>query len=455
MKLPFVDITPTAIPLTVIPKADYSRWLERQDEITKSWLTQHDFNAEAGSVVVIRHADGSVNRVVAGQGTNFWQYAQLANVLPAGTYHLQTNLDRHEANFACVAWALAHYSFETYKTKKSEKKNALVWPAQAHQEWVKAAVTAITQARDLINTPAVDLTPLALADVVKSLAGEFKATCTVVAGKELEKNYPAIHTVGKAAAASPCLIDLKWDHPYAVHSLTLVGKGVTFDSGGLDIKPSSGMLTMKKDMGGAAYVIALARLIMHLNYPLTLRVLIPAAENAISGNAMRPMDIITTKKGTTVEVGNTDAEGRLILADALTEAIATKPDLIIDCATLTGAARIALGTELPGFFCNNVKIAQKLSQIGEEVEDPLWQLPLFQPYQRQLKSPNADLNSVGKGGYGGAIVAALFLEHFVEETPWVHVDTMGWNLNSQPGRPEGGDIMGWFALAEFVARWAS
>jgi leucyl aminopeptidase len=273
----------------------------------------------------------------------------------------------------------------------------------------------------------------------------------VITGEDLlSQNYPMDYAVGKAHAIPPRLIDLRWGEPTAP-KVTLVGKGVCFDTGGLDIKSAAGMKLMKKDMGGAAQVLGLAQFIMALKVPVCLRVLIPAVENSIAGNAMRPLDILTSRKGVTVEVGNTDAEGRLVLADALWEACSEDPQLLIDCATLTGAARIAVGSELPAFFCNDEAMAEALQQAGTAVDDPLWQLPLYQPYRTMLDSPIADLNNISNSSYGGAITAALFLQEFVKPgVPWIHLDFMAYNLRSLPGRPEGGEAMGMRALLELI-----
>ena len=277
----------------------------------------------------------------------------------------------------------------------------------------------------------------------KPLAKSHKAKIAITSGADLlRKNYPCIHAVGRASASKPSLIDIRWGTTNSP-KVTLVGKGVCFDSGGLDIKPASGMLNMKKDMGGAAQVLGLAHMIMDANLSIRLRVLIPAVENAISGDAYRPRDVLQTRKGLTVEVGNTDAEGRLILSDALTEATKDKPTMIIDFATLTGAARVAMGTDVPALFCNDDQLADSLIQYGTETEDPLWRLPLWAGYKSMLKSTVADLSSTGSTPYGGAITAALFLEHFVEpNTPWAHIDLMSYNNNTRPGRPEGGEAQG-------------
>jgi leucyl aminopeptidase len=328
----------------------------------------------------------------------------------------------------------------------------LAWPEGAARERVRAAAEATYWVRDLINTPANDMGPAELAAAARGLARRFGARLGVVAGPALREGFPAVHAVGRASRRSPRLLDLRWGRrgPQVV----LVGKGVCFDSGGLDLKSAAGMKLMKKDMGGAAHVLGLARMIMAARLPLRLRVLIPAVENAVSGDALRPLDVIRTRRGLSVEVGNTDAEGRLILADALTAA--GSPDLLVDFATLTGAARIALGTELPALFCNDDELAARLAACADAEDDPLWRLPLHAPYARMLRSSVADLSNVADGPYAGALVAALFLERFVDPgTPWIHLDLMGWNLGGTPGRPEGGEAMGMravFRLIEALAR---
>jgi leucyl aminopeptidase len=306
-------------------------------------------------------------------------------------------------------------------------------------------------ARDLINTPANDMGPVQLEAATRAIADTYQADITVTTGLDLEtQNYPLIYAVGKASTASPRLIDLRWGDPDAP-KVTLVGKGVCFDSGGLDIKTAQGMLLMKKDMGGAAHALGLALLIMKLQVPVCLRVLIPAVENSIAGNATRPLDVIPSRKGITVEIGNTDAEGRLVLADALWEASREDPALIVDFATLTGAARVALGTELPAFFCNHPDLTAALKACGDQTADPLWNLPLHQPYRDLLNSKVADISNISSGSYGGAITAALFLQEFVKpKIPWIHIDMMAWNLRSLPGRPEGGEVMGMRSVFELI-----
>ncbi|MFN8694106.1 MAG: leucyl aminopeptidase family protein, partial [Holosporales bacterium] len=316
-------------------------------------------------------------------------------------------------------------------------------PIGADTAWVETMSSAIFMGRDLINQPANELTPQTLAKAATDVANAHGAFFTLIEGAELlDAGYPLIHAVGKASAHPPCLIDFTWGDA-AHRKVTLVGKGVTFDSGGLNIKPGSNMALMKKDMGGAAWVLALAQMIMALKLPIRLRVLIPAVENAVGGKAFRPGDILPSRKGITVEIGDTDAEGRLILADCLWEAAQEQPDLLIDAATLTGAQRVALGTDLPGFFTNRRDVAAGLMQASTAVHDPLWELPLFAAYRSQLDSKVADISNIGGGGYGGAITAALFLQEFVgDAVPWVHLDFMAWNLRDLPGRPVGGEVQG-------------
>ncbi len=305
--------------------------------------------------------------------------------------------------------------------------------------------------RDLINTPTEDLGPAQLGDAMRKEADQFGARMSTISGvKLLTENFPAIHAVGRASEREPRLLKMEWGddaHPM----VALCGKGVCFDTGGLNLKPSTGMALMKKDMGGAAHVLALARLIMQAQLPVRLLVLIPAVENSVSGNAYRPGDVISTRKGLSIEIGNTDAEGRVVLADALAYACESDPDLVIDFATLTGAARTAMGTDLPPIFSNDISIAQAITAAGELEEDPLWVFPLYQPYNELLKSPIADLNNMGKTPFGGCITAALFLEHFVTpKTDWVHIDTFGWNQTTRPGRPLGGEALGLRAVFRYL-----
>ena len=374
---------------------------------------------------------------------------ELANSLPAGDYLLQDISDHDQLISIAFAWGAGAYRFERYVQPGKPQARLLLADEGALNEALKL-VEATKRVRDLINTPAADMMPENLAAAVEAMAQEFNAEFRQTVGDDLlDENYPMVHAVGRASVHAPRLLDLRWgdeSHP----KVTLVGKGVCFDSGGMDIKPSSAMRWMKKDMGGSAHTIGLAYLIMAQKLPVRLRLLIPAVENAVSGNAFRPGDVLNTRKGSTVEIDNTDAEGRLVLCDALTEAISEKPELVVDYATLTGAARVALGTELPGFFTNQLQLASDLMQVGQKVTDPVWSLPLHQPYKDFLKSDIADLVNCASTPFGGAISAALYLEHFVEETPWVHFDVMAWNNRKLSGRPVGGEAMGMRAMFGYL-----
>ncbi|MBX3486297.1 MAG: leucyl aminopeptidase family protein [Candidatus Paracaedibacteraceae bacterium] len=451
----FSNPSSDAINITFCTPESLSDFKRTLPDFSQNWIATFNFEAKPETVIILPDETGAIQQVLWGLSDSAWQMAVLASKLPAGVYHID-DWQGMNPELGILTWALSHYQFNRYKKGSDQACPKLVVPHTLNIKWVETAYKAITLVRDLINTPAEDLMPRDLAAISQDLAKQFKADFSVVCGDSLQREYPSIYRVGRAATAEPLLIDLKWSHPNPQKKLVLVGKGVCFDSGGLDIKPSSGMLTMKKDMGGAAHVLGLARMIMAMNLPIDLRLLIPAVENAISGNAMRPMDVIKTRKGTTVEIGNTDAEGRLVLSDALYEASQSDPDLIIDFATLTGAARIALGTELPALFSNCNESAEGILAQGRDCDDQLWRMPLYQPYKKHLKSLVADLNNVGKSSYGGAITAALFLEQFVEKNcPWVHIDLMAWNVASLPGRPEGGEAMGLLAVYHYLTQWAN
>lgn len=449
----FAELNTPAISIYCLDTKTFPQWLDNQDNFTQNWLKSTLFTADPGTIALVPNTDGNIRFVLWGQDEGFWHYATLAQKLPSGTYRLEDNLDSFQANHACLAWGLSFYQFQKYRSSSSQISKQLVWPQTAEQSWVEAHLQAIINIRDWINTPAADFTPTTLANLAQELAQHHRADIRVIKGAQLQQEYPCVYTVGKAAEIEPCYIHLHHRHPQAKKKLALVGKGVCFDSGGLDLKPANGMQLMKKDMGGAAHALGLAQLIMAMNLPIELDLYIPAVENSVSSNAMHPLDIIKTKKGLTVEIGNTDAEGRLILADALYEASQNQPDLIIDFATLTGAARIALGTELPALFCNQQPLAMQFIAAANNVQDDVWLLPLHQPYAKQLKTAFADLSSTGSS-YGGAIVAALFLEHFVTlDIPWMHIDLMAYRLNTSPGRPEGGDAMALRAAYEFLSHW--
>lgn len=427
--------------------------LQDYPQETQAWMQAMGFKADPGSYCLIPSVGGALDRVLVGraQSLDTWTLGQLPQVLPALRYTLPDDLSPEDSTRLMLGWRLGQYRFLKYKQKANGAIAELIPPANADVAYVETAVEAITLTRDLINTPASDMGPAELEAAAHVLAVTYGADLTVITGPDLEtENYPMIYAVGRASASAPRLLDLRWGDLDAPR-VTLVGKGVCFDSGGLDLKPSKGMLMMKKDMGGAAHALGLALMIMKLHLPICLRVLIPAVENSVSGNAMRPLDVLHTRKGITVEVGNTDAEGRLVLADALWEATRDHPHLLVDFATLTGAARVALGSELPAFFCNDADTIQALNAIAATTDDPLWNLPLHTPYRDMLGSKVADLSNVSNSAFGGAITAALFLQEFVTpETPWIHIDMMAWNLRSLPGRPEGGEAMGLRSVFELI-----
>ena len=435
--------TKTTVKVHVVPRADVKGWVKKQAASVRGWVKAQGFRPKAGRVLTLPARDGSLWGVlfVRPDEPDPFAYARLRGALPKGRYALEGEIDAAHAEAAALGWALAAYRFEKYKAPKRAARK-LVWPEGADRGRVKRLAEATYLVRDLITTPANDLGPAELEDTAHFLAERHGAKVAVVRGDDLLKQgWPAVHAVGRASANAPRLIDLPWgdeEHP----KLTLVGKGVCFDSGGLDLKPASGMLLMKKDMGGAAHALGLAHAIMDAGLKVRLRVLVPAVENSVDGNAFRPLDVLQTRKGLTVEVGNTDAEGRLILCDALHEACEEKPAILLDFATLTGAARVALGTELPALFCNDDTLAGEILCQGLGAQDPLWRLPLHDPYDRYLESKVADVSNTSSTRYGGAITAALFLRRFVDAgVSWAHVDLMAFNNGDRPGRPKGGEAM--------------
>ena len=441
------------VPIVPIEKDVFEAWRADQPEEMRVWVESTGFNAAPRSLSLVSGAHGGLGSVLLGVEAHddFWAYADLPGRLPIGSYRIDARMDRASATGVALGWALGCYAFDRYAAKSAGPVPSLVWPEGADRAHVRSAAEATTAVRDLINTPAGDMGPAELAAAARRIADEGGAKVTEIKDAALlRRGYPTIHAVGRASANAPRLIDLRWGRTGAP-KVTLLGKGVCFDSGGLDIKPAQGMLRMKKDMAGAAHALGVAGMIMSAGLDVRLRVLIPAVENSISGNALRPLDIVKSRSGITVEVGNTDAEGRLILCDALTEAETERPDLMVDFATLTGAARIALGAELPAFFCNNDALAKELWSAGESVSDPLWRLPLWRPYRRLLDSKTADINNVSEGGMAGAITAALYLEEFVDRTtPWIHLDIMAWNPAARPGRPVGGEAQGMRAIYALI-----
>ena len=432
-------------------KQPFETWLSNQTQFTQNWLKQISFSGNGLAVIPNEQGELAQAVFIVDNASHYFACGDLIKKLPAGQYLLHAEPEHQQA--ICFAWLVGAYSYTRYVTKKQNKEPLPVL-AVSDQALVDSAIKyaeATALVRDLVNTPAADMMPKNLGESAQQLADNFGGKLTQTIGDDLlTENYPTIHAVGRASVNVPRLIDLSWgneNHP----KITLVGKGVCFDSGGLDLKPSAGMRNMKKDMGGSAHVLGLAHLIMSHNLPINLRVLIPAVENAVSNNAMRPGDVLTTRSGQTVEIDNTDAEGRLVLCDALTEADTESPELIIDFATLTGAMRVALGTELPGFFSTNDEVAAGITNAGSKISDPVWRMPLYQPYNDLFKSTIADMANCSTTPFGGAITAALYLQKFVrKETNWVHFDVMAFNVRTLSGRPLGGEAFGIRAVFDYL-----
>jgi leucyl aminopeptidase len=433
-------------PLWLLYEDEIEGWRAGQSPLARQWLVEHNFRAEKHRVVLLPDANGGLDAAVAGLGKrlgelSLWHAAGLVERLPARRFRLAQEFAASEATQLALGFAYGAYRFERYRSSKTETAS-LEPPPNADREFVTRAAESLRMARDWINTPAGDFGPSQLAAAAQQVADRHQAAFKEWVGQDLlSANFPAIHAVGRASSEAPRLVELRWvpRGGDAYPRITLIGKGVCFDSGGLDIKPSSGMALMKKDMGGAAVALALAHLLMSAKVRAQLRVLVPAVENAISGNAYRPGDVLATRKGLTVEVGNTDAEGRLVLCDALAFADAERPDLIIDFATLTGAARVALGPELPALFGNEERMVQSLAKVAAAEHDPLWPMPLWAGYEDELASKIADLNNVASSPFAGAIFGALFLKRFVTESPWMHIDLYAWNSKDRPGRGVGGE----------------
>ncbi|HEY0942131.1 MAG TPA: leucyl aminopeptidase family protein [Steroidobacter sp.] len=451
-------MTTPSIPLHLLHEDDFEQWRTAQDEATRNWAATHGFKAERNKLLLLPGPLGRPAAVIVGLGKNnpreevsFWIGAALADRLPDGQYHLANTLPARAATQFAAGWGHGQYRFERYKRGGPQRSVQLKLPEGADSSEVERLRSANALARDLINTPANDMSPEALAHAAIEVARRYGARHRVIIGDDLLKErLPAVHAVGRAAAVAPRLVDIEWGDA-SKPKVTLVGKGVCFDSGGLDIKPGASMLLMKKDMGGAAVALALAQTIMDAKLPVRLRVLLPMVENAISGNAFRPGDVLGTRKGLTVEVGNTDAEGRLVLCDALALADEEQPDLLIDTATLTGAARVALGPELPALFGNDDEIVEEVLRAGAAESDPLWRLPLWSGYDDELSSKIADVNNVAASGFSGSIIAALFLRRFVSNArAWLHLDLYAWNGKERPGRPVGAEPQAVRALYAFL-----
>jgi leucyl aminopeptidase len=454
MAFSLIDDADGAVPLTVLTKTAIGAWSDGAMARERDWAAAVGFAGEAGKVALVPGKNGELGRVLVGASESeaaMWAVAGVSETLPEGSYRLDPVPDGTDASHVALGWALGTYRFTRYHAKPAGKAR-LVWPDGADRDHVERLAGAVFLARDLATTPASDMGPEELADAAQKVAKAEGARWRVVVGDGLlAENYPAIHAVGRASTRAPRLVDIIWGDEKAP-KVTLVGKGVCFDTGGLDLKPASSMLNMKKDMAGAAIMLGLGQAIMQAGLKVRLRVLLPCVENSVAGNAMRPRDIITTRKGLTVEIGNTDAEGRLILCDALADAADEKPEMIVDAATLTGAARVALGPELPALFCNDDGLANALIAAGAAEDDPMWRMPLYKPYRRLIDSKVADLNNVSDGPQGGAITAALYLNEFVDPAvPWAHLDVMAWNQRSRPGRPEGAEAQTLRAVYAYIA----
>ncbi|HEX9160049.1 MAG TPA: leucyl aminopeptidase family protein [Rhizomicrobium sp.] len=430
-----------AIPIDAVASRQAKAWLACQDARTGKWLRAMNFSAKAGELRLAPSSSGEIGLAVLGLGeeSDPLALAACSESLPDGIYAFRDVPGAYAGARGIVAWLLGTYTFDRYRKRAKRAAKLLIRDERDAAEAERIA-EGVFLARDLINTPSNDMGPAELADAASGLARRHRATIVLIEGDALLKeNYPLVHAVGRASDRAPRLIDIRWGTAKAPR-VTLVGKGVCFDSGGLDLKTAAGMLTMKKDMGGAAVVLGLAHMIMAAKLPVRLRVLIPAVENAVSGRAYRPGDVFRSRKGLSVEIGNTDAEGRLVLADALCEADSEEPDLLIDIATLTGAARAATGMELPPFFTDDEAFAADLSRHARDVHDPLWRLPLWRGYEKTIASPIADLNNSPDYNLAGAITAALFLNRFVARArTWVHMDIPAWTDRPRPGRPRGAE----------------
>ena len=439
--LPFLqDSSAPATPIHVIRTGEWSQWIERHSETLRRLAAAHDFQAQNARILLVPATDGAIERVLFGAGdkANVNVIGALAQHLPAGDYRIAFSPREFGATATAIAWGLGAYGFDRYK-KRKRPAPLLAPPEGADMAEVDRIVEASWLVRDLVNTPTNDMGPIALHAAAEAVAERCGASVEAIVGDDLlTQNYPLIHAVGRASAEAPRLIHLSWGDA-AAPRVAIIGKGVCFDTGGLDLKPSTGMRLMKKDMGGAAHALGLAQVIMDAKLNVRLDVYLSVVENSVASNAFRPGDIIASRKGLTVEIDNTDAEGRLVLADAITRACEDKPALLLDFATLTGAARTALGPDIPPFFSNDEALAAEYAQASVETSDPIWRLPLWDAYDGDMDTPIADLKNTGDGAMAGAIYGALFLRRFVTAPSWAHFDVYAWAPKEKPSRPSGGE----------------
>jgi leucyl aminopeptidase len=438
----FVKADKQAVPIVFVTAKTFAEATKTLDARALVFVQAAGFEGKPGKHLIVPNEAGKLAYILFGleeaddPAKDPFRPGALAGLLPPDTYRFANA--PHDARLGALAFALGNYQFARYR-KAQSRDVRLVVPDNVDGEDLSRIVEASTLARDLFNSPSNDMGPAEIEDAARALAKQHGAEINVTSGGKLAKEFPLVAAVGAGSARAPRLIDITWGKD-GDPKITLVGKGVCFDTGGLDLKPSSGMLIMKKDMGGAANVLALARMVMDAKLKVRLRVLIPAVENAVSGNAFRPLDIFTSRKGITVEIGNTDAEGRLVLADALALADEEKPELLIDLGTLTGAARVALGPDLPPFYTNDETLAADVARCAVKENDPLWRMPLWPPYDAWLDSKTATITNAPSGGFAGSIICALFLQRFVEQArSWLHVDIYGWTPSAKPARPEGGE----------------
>ena len=445
-----------AVPILFVTAANFADVSKKLGARELVFVKAAGFEAKAGKHLLLPNEAGKLSSVLFGleeaddPAKDLFRPGALAGILPAGTYRFANA--PHDTRLGALAIALGSYQFARYR-KAQARDVRLVVPDGVDGEDLSRIVEAVTLSRDLINTPSNDMGPDELEEAGRKLAGRHGAHFEVTRGNALAKEFPLVQAVGGGSARAPRLIDISWGND-SDPKITLIGKGVCFDTGGLDIKPDTGMLNMKKDMAGAATAFALGHMIMARKLKVRLRIVVPAVENAISGTSFRPRDIYKSRKGISVEIGNTDAEGRLILADALALASEDKPVLIVDFATLTGAARVALGPDVPPFFTDDDALAAEFARFAAGENDPAWRMPLWRPYEAMLESKVADLNNVGATGQAGAITAALFLRRFVDAPSWLHLDIFAWTPSAKPGRPEGAELQSARALyAMLCARY--